>query len=349
MANINNEIRKQFINSAIAKYGSGAIISKTEIDRVAIENGLAIPQWFFRDDRFKIGRNQYQLPQIGHTIGEVGHQMQYNTNVAHNGSIAPESPEIAPQTVVKSDDELLVEINDSFTTLNVMAQSIKNGVTTSLIVAGPAGVGKSHTVESVMGDNEFNTFYVHGKIKATALYKLMYQYKEKGQTIIIDDSDELFFEEVSLNLLKNALDSKEKRHVSWLSEYVLEIDGEEVPKTFCYQGSMVFITNLDFYQEINKGSKIGKHLSAILSRSHYIDIELNTKRKLFLHTCNVLYNGMLQRLELTEFQENEMIDYIETNLDKLREITPRMAVKLSQLIKIGYNWKTLANTTLLKK
>jgi hypothetical protein len=342
------QTRLKFVQVATAKYGVGAIISKKQIDQVCDENSMPVAQWFYTSPMYKTEqRAMYKLPILGDVMPVVGHELPMNGNVPVMAQNAPELPVIEEKT----DDQLMEEINNSFMTLDIMAESIKNGVTTSLIVGGPAGVGKSHNIEKVLGSENPDAFFVHGKMKATALYKKLYEFRQKGQVLIIDDSDELFSDELSLNILKHALDSKENRHISWMSEYeLIDDDGQIIPKSFNYRGSMIFITNLDFYQEIEKGTKIGKHLSAFLSRSHYIAIDLNSKRKLFLHTINVLYSGgMLDKMGLFVEQQDQLIDYIEQNMDKLREITPRMAYKLAQLVKIGPKWKILADQTCLIK
>jgi hypothetical protein len=175
----------------------------------------------------------------------------------------------------------------------------------------------------------------------------LYEYRHKGQIIVIDDSDELFFDEVSLNLLKNALDTKENRHLSWLSEKILVNDEGDIPNTFNYRGSVIFISNIDFYQEIEKGSKLSKHLNALMSRSFYLDIKFESKRKSFLHMTNVLYNGLIHELDLSQDQQDQLINYIEENLDRMREITPRAAKKIGSIMK-SPQWRMLANRMCLK-
>ena len=344
MTNQLTPTRLNFVKIATQEFGNGAVLSMKDIANVCKKHNTPIAQWFYTSDKYKVGRSQYKLPELGEIMPVVGHQLNLATTVAGAAQMSQEVAKIAE----KSDDELLEEINNSFVTLDIMAKFVKSGESCSFIVGGDAGVGKSHNIEKVLGAENPNVFYVHGKIKATNLYKKLYEYRHKGQILVIDDSDELFFDETSLNLLKNALDTKGNRHLSWLSEYILTNEEGDVPNSFNYRGSVIFISNIDFYGEIAKGTKLSKHLNALLSRSFYLDIKFESKRKSFLHTTNVLYNGMIHQLGLHQHEQDELIDYIEQNLNQLREITPRMAKKIAILIKNGGQWKMLANRMCLK-
>lgn len=332
--------RLKFVQVATAAYGNGAIITKKQIDDVCAAHNMPVAQWFYTSSQYKVARAMYKLPELGTVMPVVGHSLPMTGNM----------PTIEP-VVEQSDDEIMEEIQNSFMTLNIMAQSIQNGTTTSLIVAGPPSIGKSHTIENVLGEASYDVFYQHGKMSAVGLYKKLYEYREKGQVIVIDDSDELFDDENSLNILKHALDSKENRTITWGNDYkLIDEDGQDIPKIFNYRGSMVFITNLDFYQDIDKGNKRGKHLAALISRSHYLDLELNSAKKMFLHTTNILFNGMMDRLDLTMEQQDELLIYLEINMEQLREVTPRMCIKLAQIIKSGgKRWEKMANNMCLKK
>jgi len=92
---------------------------------------------------------------------------------------------------------------------------------------------------------------------------------------VFDDCDSILQDELSLNILKAALDSKKTRKICWNTDsYKLRNEG--VPDTFNFEGSAIFITNLKF--ENVKSKKLQDHLEAIQSRCHYLDLTLDTER-----------------------------------------------------------------------
>jgi hypothetical protein len=167
--------------------------------------------------------------------------------------------------------------------------------------------------------------------------------------LVFDDADSVFFDDVALNLLKGVCDTTDIRHVSWLAETNMETDdGEKLPRHFIFEGTIVFITNLDFDDMIDRGHKLAPHMSALVSRSHYIDLSMKTKRDYLVRIRQVVADGMLRDQGLSAVQEAEVMAYIEEKQNVLRELSLRMAVKIGNLVKTGQAWKKLANVTCCK-
>ena len=163
---------------------------------------------------------------------------------------------------------------------------------------------------------------------------------------MFDDADSIFSEETSLNLLKAACDSSEKRRLMWLSARTLEVDGEELPSAFDFEGTVIFITNIDFDSQIDKSSKLAPHFEAMISRSHYIDLGIKTKRDYLIRIKQVAPT-MLR--SMPDSMIEEIISFIEENQDKMRELSLRMVKKLADLISVdSKNWKLLASTTCMR-
>jgi len=55
---------------------------------------------------------------------------------------------------------------------------------------------------------------------------------------------------------------------------------------------------------------------------------------------------MLKELDQTE--RDDVMDFIETNYNNLRELSLRSAIKLAKLRKINSNWRRIAAVTMLK-
>ena len=57
--------------------------------------------------------------------------------------------------------------------------------------------------------------------------------------------------------------SGDKRRICWNKESrVLAV--EDIPESFDFEGSILFLSNIDFDRSIAKGSRIAAHLSAIV-------------------------------------------------------------------------------------
>jgi hypothetical protein len=248
----------------------------------------------------------------------------------------------------ETDAEIDARIAERFEILDVMAEACTLGNSRALIVSGPAGLGKSFTIEKRLAEwdpNELNHTIVKGYARATGLIKLLYQYREAGQVIVFDDADAIFFDDVSLNLLKAVCDTTERRRVSWLSEGKLIDDesSELIPRSFDFNGSIVFITNYDFDAMIDKGHKLAPHLAALVSRAHYVDLSMRSRRDYLVRIRQVIRDGLLGDLGIRE--RAEVITFIEKNHASLRELSLRMAIKIGALRKQGKNWEKVARIT----
>jgi hypothetical protein len=260
----------------------------------------------------------------------------------------------APMIPVKKESvaEIRTKLSDRFEALEVMSEATGRGINRSLIVSGPAGLGKSFTVEQKMAMLErqgYSVTYIKGYVRPLALYKLLYECRSSKSILVFDDSDSVFYDDVSMNLLKGACDSTERRVLHWLSkslEKEEDEEGESIPEKFEFQGSIIFITNYDFDNMIASGSKLAPHFEALVSRSMYLDLAMKTKMDYFVRIQQVVEGGMLRDRGLNAAETTMLMEFIRNNLDGLRELSLRMVVKLSNLYKMDKsNWQKLAKQT----
>lgn len=261
-------------------------------------------------------------------------------------------PAVTVNKRIETDAEVDARISERFEVLEDITGSVITGDSRSLIVSGPAGLGKSFTVEKVMREwdpSESNHVFIRGYVKATGLFKLLYQYRNKGQVIVFDDADTVFLDDVSLNLLKAVADTTERRRVSWLSEATL-VDAESaevIPHSFDFNGSIIFITNIDFDAAIERGSKIGPHLQAMMSRSHYVDLTMKTKQDYLVRIKQVVKQGLLKDLDW--HAAGDVIRFVDENSDRLRELSLRMVIKIANIRRSsGDKWQRMAKITCLR-
>jgi replicative DNA helicase len=259
-------------------------------------------------------------------------------------------------TSKQSDEERIADIGLRFEMLDEMTKAVLNGDIRAMIVSGPPGVGKSYTVEAQI--DKANLFQnianakpkhtvVKGSASAIGLYKVLYEYSDANSVIVFDDCDSILFDDVSLNLLKGALDSGKSRKISWLSESRV-LKQEDIPNSFQFKGSVIFITNLKF--DAVKSQRLKDHLEALQSRCHYLDLTLDTMRDKVLRIRQIAKQGeMFSDLGISEVGQDVIIDFLDANKNKMREMSLRMAIKVAQLYKSFPNtWESMAKTTCMK-
>jgi hypothetical protein len=257
----------------------------------------------------------------------------------------------------ESDKEILERLSERFMILNEMTKAVKEGNVRAMIVSGPPGVGKSFGVEAVLQKADlFNTLaekkpkfeIVKGAMSSIGLYAKLYEFSDAGNVVVFDDCDDILMEEQSLNTLKGALDSSERRFISWNTDSRI-LRSEGIPDRFEFKGAAIFITNIKF--EHVKSKRLRDHLDALESRCHYIDLQMDTNREKILRIKQVVKDcDMLGRFDFEQLQKDEIVEFVVENQDKLRELSLRMVLKLADLRK-GFpkNWKAMAKTTCMKR
>jgi len=240
-------------------------------------------------------------------------------------------------------------IAERFDILDILTQECLNGNSRALIVSGPPGLGKSFTVERRLKESSNELFYsiVKGYVRPTGLFTMLYKHRNKGDVLVFDDADTIFFDDTSLNLLKTVCDTTEKRTVSWLSRTNFkDEDNENIPKSFDFEGSVIFITNLDFDALIAKSHKLAPHLKALISRAHYIELGMKSKEDYVVRIQQVIENGLLSALN--ESEREDVTHFLKSNINKLREISLRMAIKLGAIRRGKSDWEKIARVTCCK-
>jgi hypothetical protein len=256
----------------------------------------------------------------------------------------------------ETDEETIERLRERFEMLEDMTRATKKGDVRAMIVSGPPGVGKSHGVEKVLGKHDLIATLseraskyevVKGAMSAIGLYCKLYKMADKDNVIVFDDCDSIFSDELSLNILKAALDSKKKRTIHWNTDsYKLRNEG--VPDSFNFEGSAIFITNLKF--DNVKSAKMRDHLTALESRCHYIDLAIDTDREKLLRIKQITKDGMLDTYALEDGVEQEIIDFIDVNKGRLRELSLRTVLKVADLAKaFPTKWEAMAENTVMRR
>jgi hypothetical protein len=253
--------------------------------------------------------------------------------------------------VERTEEEIEERLNDLFEAMDIMAEATAHGMNRSLIISGPAGIGKTYGVEKVLdalGDDK-RIKKVSGFMRLTGLYRMFYENRFENCTIVFDDSDSIFADDDKLNMLKNATDTKEVRKITWGAETSMETEnGEAIPREFVFEGNVIFITNTDMQAIVDRGGRSAEHYEALISRSHYLAVSMPEKIDYIVRIKQVLRGGMLRNKGFSAAEEAIIVNFMEDNADRLRELSLRMVLKLAQLAKMSPKWERLASATCMK-
>lgn len=256
----------------------------------------------------------------------------------------------------ETDEQIISRIEERFEILDEMTRATVNGDVRAMIVTGPPGVGKSFGVERELEKSGLlddmvgrprKYEVVKGAMTPIGLYCKLYEYSDKNNVLVFDDCDSVLMDDLSLNILKAALDSSKRRTIHWNADSH-KLRNEGVPNSFDFKGSVIFITNVKF--DNVRSLRLKDHLAALMSRCHYLDLTLDTMRDKYLRIKQIARSGgLFTEYGLDKMQENEIIDFMKTNQNRLREMSLRMAIKLADLRRMSPNrWQGIAENTCMK-
>lgn len=223
-------------------------------------------------------------------------------------------------------------VDERFQFIEQFVGLIAKKVIPSFIVTGEGGIGKTHTVietlkklgkkEDTIGEIDGDFIVIKGFSTAKGLYRTLWE--NNGKIIIFDDCDSVFKDPVGSNVLKGALESSDKRIVSWNAEFS---EREELPNRFEFTGRVIFISNLP----------LSKFNQAIISRSMKVDLTLTRDEKI-----DRIAHVMAEIKEEDHVKEATM-SFIRKHANKITDLNVRSALNVLKLVKsIGDGFERVA-------
>jgi hypothetical protein len=296
-------------------------------------------------------KNSGHFPKFGDTIRINVDSIE---DIAYTSGMTTQPTKVPEPRATETDEQAMDRIRERFDILHEMTKATVTGDIRAMIVSGPPGVGKSFGVEQEidkatmfdkLAGKRLRAEVVKGSATPIGLYQTLYKYSDANCVVVFDDCDSILLDDVALNLLKGALDSGKKRKISWLSESS-SLRREGIPDSFEFKGSVIFISNIKFSKV--KG-KLKDHLDALQSRCHFVDLTIDTTRDKILRIKQLAYDGMLDDYDFDRATVDELIEFVELNQDRLREISLRTVLKAADLRKsFPAKWKLFAESSLLK-
>lgn len=213
-----------------------------------------------------------------------------------------------------------------------MAQMVITRITPSFLLTGSSGIGKTSIIKSQLDYNRLleGSDYVICKGHITAMGLYSFFFRNNGKIIVFDDCDKVFDNETSLNVLKGALDSYNKRTISWESTRIPE--SANLPTKFDFKGVVIFISNrmLETIDDTLKTRTLCVNL--VLSHQEILD--------LMKELMPVM--GPEMNLEMKQ----EVLDYIastDTIRTNLNLRTFVKALRIREAYRYGEKWKMLTS------
>lgn len=222
---------------------------------------------------------------------------------------------------------------DMFAGMTGMAAMVAKKISPSLVITGMPGLGKTFQVIAMleeMGMRE-GWDYVHVKGRASAAGMFITLYENRDKLVIFDDCDSVFRDVDAVNVLKGALDSYDRRVISWISAKPLKDgDGDEMPRSFTFTGQVIFISNMD----------ISRIDPAIRSRAFVTDISLTNDQ--MIQRMRALLKDIEPKAPLS--QKQEALDALIAAYERYSgvELNFRSLIKSIRIRQAGFgNWKQM--------
>lgn len=235
------------------------------------------------------------------------------------------------------------DINTRFSFVEKLVSMVATRVQASAVITGEGGLGKTFTVRKTLealgledqtalleeaeeGDLIENAYItIKGFSTAKGLYRTLYE--NNGKVIVFDDCDSILKDAVALNILKGALDSYDRRYISWNSEMK---ESDDLPRSFEFTGQIIFISNMD-------SDSIDQ---AVRSRSMMIDLSMTEDQKIDRMEHIALAGDFLPEYDAEI--KTDALNLLREIKNDCKEISLRTLIAVAKIRASNDDWKDLA-------
>ena len=266
---------------------------------------------------------------------------------------------------MESEEEVENRISHRFDIMESMMRRMIRGRVRSMVVQAAAGVGKTYRIEKMLeaeGARSENFHYEilsGGGVTPLGLYKALHRARNGG-VLVLDDNDSLL--EASnmegVNLLKNSLDSSDKRVLTWTKQnaeiYDIHSNPEDpddgrIPSSFEFKGAMVFITNMDFQAIAEGNKKNSAHIKALIDRSFLVNLTIQTLSDKVIWCDHIFRSFMSEGMD--EETVADVSGFVRENRHRFFGISCRLyndIIALAADPEDGMSWKAIIEATKFK-
>lgn len=242
---------------------------------------------------------------------------------------------------VEDGEDVKWPINQRFEFVTQLVDMVAKGNANSVLITGPGGLGKTHTVKTALqanGMEDVSSFeteapskaykMIKGYSTAKGLYRELYM--NRDSVLVFDDCDDVLKDATAMNLLKGALDSYDKRVISWNAD----MKDDDLPRSFVFHGRVIFISNMRREQIAN----------ALLTRAYCIDLKMTSDQK--VERMQHMVDSASFMPSFSQKHKEDAMQLIRSLQGEVKELSLRTLQAVTKLRAAGGNWKALATYTL---
>jgi hypothetical protein len=241
-------------------------------------------------------------------------------------------------------------IDQRFQFVSDIVKMVAGRKTPSAIITGDGGLGKTYSVVKALkecGLKDMTEFLsesdigavtmtsqmftvIKGYSTAKALYRVLYE--NRNSTVVFDDCDSVLKDPDALNLLKGALDSFDKRFITWNAE----MRDDQLPRLFQFKGGIIFISNMS-------PEKLDQ---ALKTRSMCMDVSMTLEQKIQRMRTIMKCDEFLPGIPMS--YKEEALEVIDQFKGQAKEVSLRTLISTTKIrANDSGNWKQLAKYMLI--
>jgi hypothetical protein len=188
---------------------------------------------------------------------------------------------------------------------------------------------------------------VKGAMSALGLYAKLYEFSAEKTSVVFDDCDSVLMDELSLNILKGALDSSKKRTL-------LGILTADCSAQKAFQIALSSKVRLSLLPTSSLSTFVARSFAITWMHWKAVATTLICRWtpavRRYLRIRQIVGDGMLDEYEFEPCVVDEIVSFIDANKTRLRELSLRMVLKIADLRKsFPTSWTAMAKTTCMKR
>lgn len=254
------------------------VVDVVKSDKSLIEKITSLTKMGFTDEETLVALNpDAKLSEIM--------KMKESSNIQEK--VSPETQQMVVDKVQET-NPLRMKADAAWESYEMNLEIVLDGEKRLAWAYGPGGVGKTYTTTKVLQNykkpdgnplveydaeldptpDEYDYRIYKAKMTPAALYTALYE--NNGKVVVFDDCDNVFEDQISVNMLKGVTDTSGHGKMTYpVSGKLKDNEGNEMPKEFTFTGKIIMISNMK-RETIMKN----RDLSALYTRALPTNLEM---------------------------------------------------------------------------